>query len=86
VNTIYKYEFEIKDRFSLLLPAASNFLKAEIQNGTPCLWVMHQTDAPKRNYHFRIIGTGREVPSNFVEHISTFQMEQFVWHLFHTVE
>lgn len=81
---VWKYNFGIADEFAIEMPTVAKILQVELQRGYPCMWVLVDPDAPREQRKFRIIGTGRRHESSlfFKTHIATFQMEQFVWHLF----
>jgi hypothetical protein len=80
--TIHKYEFEITDKTKLKMHEGAKILKIECQNQTPRLWAMVDDSAPMVDYEFLVIGTGYAVPGVPLKHISTFQQQHFVWHVF----
>ena len=88
---IYKYNFALRDKITLLLPSGAKILKAQMQNGAPVMWAMF----PKKNVDkptkrkFYIFGTGNIIKVESVlnlNHISTFEHNSragdFIWHLF----
>jgi hypothetical protein len=86
VKTIYKYPFGIDDRFAMQMPVGAEILHAEMQGGTPCLWALVDSEAP-RELAFRLFGTGHPFPEDVaLAHVSTFQQGPFVWHLFRVEE
>jgi hypothetical protein len=87
--TIYKYPFQIADRFELTLPTDRKVLHADVQPGTgPCLWVMVNPHSAEEVVTFHVFGTGMEIDPEEVgknEFVSTFQQPPFVWHLFRKI-
>jgi hypothetical protein len=84
MQTIHKYPFTSLGSFTLELPEDFLSLSVEVQNGVPCLWALVNTGKPKRVYRFRVFGTGHPIPDVLggCDHIATFQMPPYVWHLF----
>lgn len=83
MRTIYKYEFEINDRFSLILPNKFHILKFGTDpNGRPCLWAWIDTEMTKNQRNFRCYGTGHEIDSSPSDYVDTFNQGPFVWHIF----
>jgi hypothetical protein len=85
--TIYKYPFEIINRFTLALPRRAQFLHAGFHDGVPCLWALVNPDNPPDVHHFRIYGTGHAIEEDVAldgKHLATFSQGYFVWHLFET--
>lgn len=88
---IHKYGIPIDEEFSLQLPEGADILDVQVQNDTPYIWAMVDTEKPGEQRHFRVIGTGNPIKPFEVhkyrrgyKHIGTFQMAngQLVWHLF----
>lgn len=73
-QTIYKYPFQITDKFSLDLPFGAKILGAFVQHDQPCLWALVQPNVGETQKRvFRIFGTGHPVPINLsLRHIATF--------------
>jgi hypothetical protein len=81
MNTvIYKYRFVSTDQFSIAMPMGAKILTVQMQQGTPCLWAEVNLNAPYENRYFRIFGTGQ--PNPFGKYIGTYQVDEFVWHLY----
>lgn len=82
--TIHKYPFAIQDEFQLVIPAASQILFVELQRGVPCIWALVNDGFPKETKTLFIYGTGHPIerPLNTIEHVASFQQDDFVWHLF----
>ena len=84
-RTIYKYRLQqIRDRFSVPMPAGAQIVHVASQGGWPCIWAIVDTDAPEVVYDFELRGTGHELGS-VGDHIGTFQLDGggLVFHLFH---
>jgi hypothetical protein len=80
--TVHKYPFRVLDRVVLMMPEGAEVLHVEYQHGRPCLWALVDTERILVTHHFRIFGTGEEVPVSARDHVATFQEGLFVWHLF----
>lgn len=90
-SVIWKYEFEVKDRFSIEMPEASRILCVQTQNDNACLWVHTDPDAKLEGRNFVIHGTGHLIDSEevfYYNYIGTFQLLQgnFVGHLFEVIQ
>lgn len=83
--TIYKYQFEIKDRVSIEMPKEAQILSVQIQHDIPCLWALINPKNQVHKYNYRIFGTGNPFDLVGAKHISTFQQGIFVWHMFQEV-
>lgn len=82
MDTVYKYELELTERQVLSLPADARILDIQVQNESLCAWVKLDTEKPERERVILIVGTGNRAPHNAQKHISTVQMNGFVWHFF----
>lgn len=83
MRAIYKYRLD--DVTELMLPPDAKVIKADAQNGQPCVWVLFdpaQAETIKRT--FIIAGTGHEVPDS-MQYIDSWQAPPFVWHLFELI-
>jgi hypothetical protein len=84
--TIWKFEINVTDEFTLEMPGEPVFLDVQMQSQRPVLWAIVQSDAPKKEHRFRVFGTGNPIPSELItslQYINSFQESIFVWHLFH---
>lgn len=80
---IFKYQIPIKDKFNLRIPGNNaQFIKLQLQDEIPCLWALVRDQDPLYFYNFRLYGTGHEIDVNSRIHIGTFQLRDFVGHLF----
>jgi len=82
--TIFKYPFDTAWKISIPMPVGAKILKLAMQGPTPCIWAQVDTDSPVTTHHFRIVGTGREIPPDELdnEYIDTYMEGPGVWHLF----
>ncbi len=83
--SIWKFQFEIQNLFTIDMPRGAVLLHVEAQNGQPCLWARVHTDVATERKTFRIFGTGHDAAgSQSMIHVGTFQMAGGapVWHLF----
>lgn len=81
--TVYKYPFDIKDVVIVAMPAGAQVLHIGMQNGTPCLWALVDTDSPIVQRTFYVRGTGHPVQDS-LWHVGSFLMAggHLVWHVF----
>ena len=85
MKRIYKYELSDKGRQEIELPWYSQILSVQMQNGTPCIWVLLNPDDKTYPQLFEIYGTGHEIKkSEFKHYIGSWQDGPTVWHLFKT--
>lgn len=82
--TVYKYRLEWSPVQIVKLPF-KRVLTIQIQDGTPCLWALVNTDAPDIPLTVRMTGTGTDDGCDFgrMEYISTTQFGAFVLHWFY---
>lgn len=82
--SIYKYRFDIADEFAIHMPKGAKIIHVDVQKGVPCMWAIIDPFADREPRKFRVIGTGHEHSGQLflMQHIATFQMPPFVWHLF----
>jgi hypothetical protein len=91
VIVVYKYEllFNPFDGIATFkAPRYGGILKLAKQGKNICVWVEHDLDEPKIEYHFRVVMTGEELPENFdMEwiYIDTVFSEFLVLHIFHAL-
>jgi len=82
MKTIWKYD--IQPNTPVSIPEDSQILTVQVQNQTPCLWVLVDPDAPVVTRHFNTYGTGHLILDDPGEYIGTFQLHDgaFVFHVF----
>jgi hypothetical protein len=87
---IWKWDLINTDIQILTMPENPTFLTVQSQYNLPCLWALIDADAPRKDYKFRIIGTGNQIedteycPKFSGEYLGTYQLYggQIVFHLF----
>lgn len=79
---IWKYPFQIEDRFEIEMPEGAQVLTAQMQGSTPCLWALVNPEAPKTIRKFFVYGTGHEIGEEGIAYIGSVQSNGFVWHVF----
>lgn len=89
MRTIWKFDVEMHDSFSIHLLPDAEVLSVQMQHGTPKLWVLTEPhailpDAPTVLRKFFLHGTGHQVHPDAGRFIGTFQMAAgaLVFHLF----
>ena len=84
-RAIWKWPLEITDEQRLMVPAYTEPLCVQVQNGQLCLWAMIREDrTPRVPMLIRIYGTGRPMPDDPGIYIGTAQTNggALVWHVF----
>ena len=86
MRTIWKFPFNVADRFDLRMPSVGNVLSVQVQGGQPCIWAMVDDSAPRVLKQFAVKGTGHpcdDLPP-LARHHGTFQLHggALVFHLF----
>jgi len=88
-KVIYKYEVEQRGLFEICelnVPIGSNMIHMDVQNDQICAWLEVNPDAPIVPFHFFITGTGIPFPESLeeikYEHMNSFIMGRFVWHVY----
>lgn len=85
MRTIHKYPVAVVDRFTLALPRGAEVLAVQMQQESPYLWAIVDTEAELERRVFRLVGTGhRLLPEEPGKYCGTFQMlnGSIVYHLF----
>ena len=83
MKTIWKYEINITDEQTIMMPKGSRTLSFQLQNGIPCIWAVVEPNVEKEKRKFFIAGTGNPFPCEInAMFIGTIQNNGFVWHLF----
>lgn len=83
MKSIFKYGLEIKhDTQTILMPKGAEILDAQFQNKTICIWAIVDTEEDKEYRTFEVLGTGFTLSDAKKKHISTTQLEDFVFHVF----
>lgn len=90
MRTIYKYELEIVDSQTLMLPIAFEVLTVEAQQDRLCLWAMVDPEEKELSpVTIMIKGTGHKITddewANFY-YLKSVHTPPFVWHIFLCVE
>ncbi len=85
--TIYKYKVPVQDDFELNLPAGAKLLSVQTQGNTPCMWMLVDTEVPKKLVKFAVRGTGHDCTNlndDAWKYLGTFQLNggQLIFHLF----
>lgn len=84
MRTIYKYPLKIQDRQLLQIPFVNDrlygslklkqqILKLDVQNENPCLWVLVDTDLPRRDVVVNMYGTGHSCHETIDQYVDSFQ-------------
>ena len=79
--TIWKYELGIVDEQTITLPVNYELLALQMQNNTPCIWVLVDTESPQKDIKLVTYGTGHTI-LNHSTYIGTYQTGPLVFHVF----
>lgn len=83
MKTIYKYALPLHTVNELLLPAGAKILHAGLDPYLKaCIWAEVETTAPIEKRKVYVFGTGQELDVKDLQHLCTFQMDVFVWHVY----
>ena len=87
METIYKYELEVKDFQSIEMPKGAEILSVQSQAGIICIWAKVDTESTKRKRSFEIYGTGQEIIEKNInqrKYLATIQLMggRLVYHIF----
>jgi hypothetical protein len=86
METVWKYEIPIKDYFEILIPQKAKVLSVGMQETTPVMWVLVDSESIKTNKAFRLTGTGHPLDideDDELKFIGTLQYQLgLVFHLF----
>jgi hypothetical protein len=81
MKTIYKYQLTLSDS-PITIPKGAEILTVKLQNDTPTLWALVDTDEYLQEGRLIVIrGTGHTIEDN-AKHITTYMDGPFVWHVF----
>lgn len=87
--TILKFPLKIQDQQTLKLPGGTRFLSVQYQNDVLCLWAFVQPAVSPMVRTIRIVGTGHDVETDFMNrhtYIGTSQSaDGLVWHVFEEI-
>jgi len=90
MNVVYKYPVKLYEEFTLALNTDSDFLKVDIQDGKPVLWVQNfniQNPEKIKNRRFKCFYTGEPFGDKWNLYIGTFtSYNGYVFHLYEAVE
>lgn len=78
--TIWKYEITINET-KLQVPYDAELLHVDQQDNRIVLWFLVDGERKCEERIFRVFGTGREIPVNYI-HRGTVLIDPFVWHVF----
>lgn len=81
---IWKWQIEVTDRQTVMMPAGSKLLDVQMQGGECCMWALCDPNAVTEPRHLAIYGTGNPIPDEAGEYVATFQMRggALVFHAF----
>jgi hypothetical protein len=81
MKAIYKYQLSNSDN-PITLVKGAKILTVKLQNDTPTLWALVDTDEYLQETRLIVIrGTGHDIEDN-AKYITTYMDGPFVWHAF----
>ena len=86
MKVIYKFPLPGLDYQEIPMPKDSKIMTVQMQNGTPCIWAVVDTEAPMEHKAFYVLGTGNPIEVPLGAHVGTFQLGDFVGHVFEAAE
>ena len=83
MKTIWKYPIKVTDYQTIEIPKYSEIIDVQVQDETPCVWVLVNPENGNMIKGLRIFGTGHEIdPEEDFYYVGTFQLHEGVCHLF----
>jgi hypothetical protein len=84
---IWKYQLDFLNHYQVIeMPRNAMILSGQIQEEILCVWAMVDPDAEKERRHFEIFMTGRDIVEEGERiFIDTFQIDEFVGHLYERI-
>lgn len=82
MRTVHKYSLDITDAQAVPMPKGAKVVHVGEQRGVLCLWAEVDTDRPKEDRHFVIVGTGNPRPKDAKTHLGSAVVGPFVWHVY----
>ena len=83
-RSIWKFKLDAS-QVSRFMPVGAKVLTAQMQGGVVTLWADVDPDAQQEERHFRVFGTGWNMPREMGYsdvYIGTVQDGDFVWHVY----
>ena len=82
-NSVWKYEIQVEDEFTILMPRLAEVIHVAVQDDRPCMWALVNPAAEPTARTFHVHGTGHRVDPQLV-HLGSFMLVdgRFVGHLF----
>ena len=83
-KTIWKFPLDIDDSQEIEMPSDYQILAAQVQAGSPQLWVLVDPDTPPSKVTIEIVGTGHRILDKKRKYIGSFQLlaGALVYHCF----
>jgi len=83
LKTIWKFKLSVTAGIQTVsLPADAKVVHMDVQDNTPCIWVLLDPNMPTKQRDVLCFGTGHEVLASADRHIGTVLIGPFVWHYF----
>jgi hypothetical protein len=71
---IWKWQIEVTDRQTVMMPKGAKLLDVQMQGGDCCVWALCDQNAKKEPRSLAIYGTGHTIPNEAGEYVATVQM------------
>lgn len=75
------FKYELTHETTVNIPTKSTFLYFNVQKETPMVWFEVDPEYISSPKHFRIFGTGQEIPYSY-KYLGSCMDDPFVWHLY----
>ena len=83
MRTIWKYQIEEKDKFTISMPIGAEIIRVQTKIGIPFIWALVDTEKEFEDREFEIYGTGYLIKDSNNKYIGSFYLrEDFIFHLF----
>jgi len=82
MRTIHKCPIALVEGSTrLFVHRGAKIVLVDHQIGIPAIWLEVETDQPREEREFIVVGTGHKIPSEYA-HIGSFKSDPYVWHIY----
>jgi len=84
MSAIWKYELQTTQEQEFIVPGGGKVLCVQVQNETPCVWMLVEPEAKTKPHRIHLYPTGMSFVSTGLTYIGTVQLlrGQLVFHIF----
>lgn len=87
MRVVYKYPLEMIDVQNILMHGSAEILHVDVRDEDLYLWAIVDPDKTDLTWRkIRIAGTGHGIDEEYLVHLGTVLVGNFVWHVFLVLE